>query len=43
MEPDVDINLDKYGMVDGYPETQGIYSAFMAGWKLGRKQAKETN
>lgn len=36
-----DIDLSKYGLVEGFPETEGIYSAFMEGWRLGKAQAEK--
>ena len=35
------IDISKYGLVDGYPEKMGIYTAFMAGWALGKEQSND--
>lgn len=34
------IDVDKYGLIDGYPSTTGVYDAFMAGWRLGKEQTE---
>lgn len=34
------IDLDKYGLLEGHPEKEGIYTAFMLGWALAQKQVK---